>query len=554
MIAFTIRQIAIKLLSVNKAGRLLFVIFFIQSNVSFSQSSYKILIDSANGQWCLTDPESVYLFDNYSKKNVFPNSFQGVIGAREGIYFFDLRTIYNAQLDRVDSISQSDTILNLTNERTFAIIKNDANRKNYFVKKDTNSGWNAVPVLFKDPSRTSPIEIGLLTFLFVIPIIMTSLIERNRRIDKQIKEEIKRQTAENPLLTKSEKPIGINDEDLLGFTSLENAILSIIRNPQTELPMSIVISGDWGSGKSSMMNRIREKLETDPATKNRFMTSWFNAWHFQTEDRLLDSFLLNIISSYDRNYRGFDAFRIRLWLKRFYKQPPLKKFTFGFALAVIVPFILLAIKTILFNLFRISGFQFALLDTYEGVLTGFFTNKSIFSIDSIPTVGAGIIAVLSAVFLNKQLMPQGLNSLISLLPKTSTKFAVEKRQIGYREEFKKEYWEIIDAGEGTKRLVVFIDDIDRISGAKVLELLEAINFISDVASKAPGTKSRAPNTIFVLGMYAKEVTKNLGARLNEINNESEIKDPQQTGAFYIEKMIQLIVPIPFDASNLKKLL
>jgi hypothetical protein len=519
-----------------------------------------ILFDSSKNQWQIVDFNTVYEYhpdatEKYLRAYSFKAWFDPIPSPSGKLYF----TSRNAKIydpNPIDSIELADEILDIAfsnNQPTFAIIKNDTTHANYFVKKEDNK-WSVTPVMFADHLKKNSYEPYFWLLFLLLPAALITVISRNRLINKEIKRSIVDQN-DNPLLTKSEKPIGLNDEDLLGFNSLEDAVLSIIRNPQTELPMSIVISGDWGSGKSSMMNRIREKLETDPATNQRFMTSWFNAWHFQTENRLLDAFLLNIISSYDRNYKGFfEPFRLRLLLQRFQKQSPRKKFFFGFALAVVVPFVLVVFKYIFNAWFGFKGYQLQFLDSYESILYSLFVSGSFFSAQAIPTVGAGIIAIMSAFFLNKQLMPQGVSSLMSLLPKTSTKFDVERRQTGYREVFKKEYWEIIDAGEGTKRLVVFIDDIDRISGAKVLELLEAINFISDIASKAPGSKSRAPNTIFVLGMYAKEVTKNLGARLNEINNETDVKDPQQTGALYIEKMIQLIVPIPFDASKLNKLL
>ena len=36
--------------------------------------------------------------------------------------------------------------------------------------------------------------------------------------------------------------------------------------------MTITIQGDWRSGKTSMMNMIREQLE------KKVITTWFNTW------------------------------------------------------------------------------------------------------------------------------------------------------------------------------------------------------------------------------------------------------------------------------------
>jgi len=150
-------------------------------------------------------------------------------------------------------------------------------------------------------------------------------------------------------------------------------------------------------------------------------------------------------------------------------------------------------------------------------------------------------------------MPTGLSAFFELLPKNSFRLDAEAAAPGYREKFKKEYWEIVDAGRKDKRLVVFIDDIDRISGDKILELLEGINFISDIASRPNGTSREAPNTIFILGMYMAEVSKNLGKQLEKINgtDNSDSVRAGSLGSRYLEKMIQLIVPVPFDTTNEK---
>jgi uridine kinase len=38
--------------------------------------------------------------------------------------------------------------------------------------------------------------------------------------------------------------------------------------------MTIAIQGDWGSGKTSMMNMIQEQLD------DRVVSTWFNTWQY----------------------------------------------------------------------------------------------------------------------------------------------------------------------------------------------------------------------------------------------------------------------------------
>lgn len=54
-------------------------------------------------------------------------------------------------------------------------------------------------------------------------------------------------------------------------------------------PMTIAIQGDWGSGKTSMMNMIREKLG------DQVITSWFNTWQY-SQFNMGDSLALSFLS------------------------------------------------------------------------------------------------------------------------------------------------------------------------------------------------------------------------------------------------------------------
>ena len=49
-------------------------------------------------------------------------------------------------------------------------------------------------------------------------------------------------------------------EDLLGFKVHANLLIDVIKD-DTVLPVSIGVFGDWGSGKSSILQIIKEKFE-----------------------------------------------------------------------------------------------------------------------------------------------------------------------------------------------------------------------------------------------------------------------------------------------------
>ncbi|HEY5466973.1 MAG TPA: P-loop NTPase fold protein, partial [Clostridia bacterium] len=59
-------------------------------------------------------------------------------------------------------------------------------------------------------------------------------------------------------------------EDIFNIKNYIEGLSSFILECNT--PMTIAIQGDWGSGKTSMMNMVRESIE------NQVVPVWFNTW------------------------------------------------------------------------------------------------------------------------------------------------------------------------------------------------------------------------------------------------------------------------------------
>ena len=84
----------------------------------------------------------------------------------------------------------------------------------------------------------------------------------------------------------SDRPLEPGDPDPLGFRNLALSVSRFLRNENTVAPITIAITGDWGSGKSSIMNLLRRDL-----VSRGFRSIWFNAWHNQTDDDLFATIL-----------------------------------------------------------------------------------------------------------------------------------------------------------------------------------------------------------------------------------------------------------------------
>ena len=71
-------------------------------------------------------------------------------------------------------------------------------------------------------------------------------------------------------------PLKSNEDDKLQMKSFEMALTEFIQ--YTSTPITIALQGEWGSGKTSLMNRLDEQLcQTGNA---EFYSIWLNTWHF----------------------------------------------------------------------------------------------------------------------------------------------------------------------------------------------------------------------------------------------------------------------------------
>lgn len=80
-----------------------------------------------------------------------------------------------------------------------------------------------------------------------------------------------------------------SQDDLLGFAPVPNALYSLVDDPKTTLPLSIAITAPWGGGKSSVMRQLERLLRTPHAgyePTRRWRTVWFDAWRYEQAERL----------------------------------------------------------------------------------------------------------------------------------------------------------------------------------------------------------------------------------------------------------------------------
>lgn len=79
--------------------------------------------------------------------------------------------------------------------------------------------------------------------------------------------------------------------DGLGFDTYAEVLANAARD--TEGPFTIGIFGEWGTGKTSLLNLVQEKLDNEPEV----FTVWFNAWQYEQDEHPIVPLIATIISA-----------------------------------------------------------------------------------------------------------------------------------------------------------------------------------------------------------------------------------------------------------------
>jgi hypothetical protein len=78
----------------------------------------------------------------------------------------------------------------------------------------------------------------------------------------------------------ADTPIDQDEQDLLGFGAYADALAELLDHPATSTPLTVAITGPWGSGKTSLAKMVEARLRRWPRERGdpEHIICWFNAW------------------------------------------------------------------------------------------------------------------------------------------------------------------------------------------------------------------------------------------------------------------------------------
>jgi hypothetical protein len=104
------------------------------------------------------------------------------------------------------------------------------------------------------------------------------------------------------LRTLSDKPLDDDAGDRLGFAGYADALSELLDHPDTDTPLTIAISAQWGAGKTSLAKMVEIRLKQRPTERGDppHVTCWFNAWMHDDAPHLGAAFAAEVAKQADR--------------------------------------------------------------------------------------------------------------------------------------------------------------------------------------------------------------------------------------------------------------
>ncbi|RLD82030.1 MAG: hypothetical protein DRJ10_05465 [Bacteroidetes bacterium] len=113
-------------------------------------------------------------------------------------------------------------------------------------------------------------------------------------------------------------PLKNKEDDKLQMKSFEMALYEFIQ--YTSTPITIALQGEWGSGKTSLMNRLDEQI--CQAENAEFYSIWLNTWHhalMKNEENILISIINALIEQVIEISRKEHPEKLKQLIKDVYK-------------------------------------------------------------------------------------------------------------------------------------------------------------------------------------------------------------------------------------------
>jgi len=342
------------------------------------------------------------------------------------------------------------------------------------------------------------------------------------------------------------------EKDALGFKTYADTISGLMMEGSTRPPLNIAVIAPWGRGKTTLMRMVKatfdktrmpaetpttlekdtpanmsdlrkwfkkfsENADFTTSAKVKHATVWFNPWNYQSSEMIwagLAHAIINQIVEQLPTQKDREAFWFKLKLARVDKQKIRHELHIGLIYVVLT-----------------------LLGTALTALAALWYFKA--EGKSIGAVALGISGAATAL----------LNGTMSFLKPNRKSIASTFTNLTQPPNYDQKLGLFHDVNDDVKKVlhlladddkppIIFVDDLDRCSPSKVVEVIEAINLFM----------SGEFNTrcYFIIGMDAEIVAAALDVAYEKMKGQIKRNETEQgsIGWYFLDKFIQLPFFIP----------
>jgi KAP family P-loop domain len=320
-------------------------------------------------------------------------------------------------------------------------------------------------------------------------------------------------------------------QDELGFAPFADALAAIPQEVAlADTPLTIGIYGPWGSGKTSMMRMILDRLAHTACT-----TIWFDAWRYAQHEALWRALLLSLVESlrwlveHDADWLGSYIDRRN---RRDPSAPPIARDAAGFGQVR---------AALTARLDDLATSLYRSVDREEpGAIEFQWDKAGQLAAGTIIRAGFSYIPLIGGIAKAAEKAGESLGDqayaekIFDLFQRERTR--IYRAQVQSLEQFHAQLHTLVHdlVTDLDRRLVVFIDDLDRCLPEQAIGVLEALKVFLDI-----------PGCVFVLGMDRAIIERGIRVRYKEFALGCNL-----AGSFpvaerdYLEKIVQVPFTLP----------
>jgi hypothetical protein len=324
------------------------------------------------------------------------------------------------------------------------------------------------------------------------------------------------------LRTVSDRPIFDAAADYLGFGAYAEALAELIDDPKTATPLTVAISAPWGSGKTSLARLLELRLSERARERHTRppLVVWFNAWRHADAPHLGAAFAADVARTV--------AQKRRLWRRLWSPLPsamlgPHERWRRRVAMGILLLAGALAFVLLVRGITHIVtgvGFQ----SSARHALPQALASALVFGAAAIAVAGkARGFAAAAARFVGNP-RAEALRGSMDLVAD--------------------ELGTILEQGSRGRRIVIFIDDLERCTGQRAVEVCE-------VASQLLAH----PDVVTVFLADMEVIASSAAEKYAKLEGLAAPGGAAEYGRVYLQKLIQIEFALPPpNADHLRELL